>query len=233
LSKKFTSSHSLPKISQEGTFQLDWPQLHPKTYASSFHQYLKELEEKVLKQAREKSLFIEKEAYEKGFAQGEKDGLELGQRRIETILTQFKEILTEIERQRKDLYKAFEREMLLLVLDIGKKVIRHELKLDEGIILATLQEAIQYVVDRRKLVVHLNPVDYQYLLAHPEGLSLPLDEAGAVKVVEDHSITRGGCFLETSFGEVDATVESQFNEIVCLIWEQWERSGQRSDQSDP
>ena len=233
MSKKFTSSPSLPEISPGGTFQWEWPQLHPKAYASSFQQYRRELEEKVLKQAREKSLFIEKEAYEKGFAQGEKDGLELGQRRIETILTQFKEILTEIERQRKDLYKAFEREMLLLVLDIGKKVIRHELKLDEGIILATLQEAIQYVVDRRKLVVHLNPVDYQYLLAHPEGLSLPLDEAGAVKVVEDHSITRGGCFLETSFGEVDATVESQFNEIVCLIWEQWERSGQRSDQSDP
>jgi flagellar assembly protein FliH len=233
LSKKFTSSHSLPEIPPEGTFQLEWPQLHPKTYASSFHQYLKELEEKVLKQAREKSLFIEKEAYEKGFAQGEKDGLELGQRRIETILTQFKEILLEIEGQRKDLYKAFEKEMLLLVLDISKKVIRHELKLHEDIILASLQGAIQYVVDRRKLVVHLNPVDYQYLLAHPEGLPLPLDEAGAVKVIEDQSVTRGGCFLETSFGEVDATIESQFNEIVRLIWEQWERSGQPSDRSDP
>jgi flagellar assembly protein FliH len=233
LSKKFTSSHSPPEIPQEGTFQLEWPQLHPKTYASSFHQYLKELEEKVLKQAREKSLFIEKEAYEKGFAQGEKDGLELGQRRIETIITQFKEILLEIEGQRKDLYKAFEKEMLLLVLDISKKVIRHELKLHEDIILATLQGAIQYVVDRRKLVAHLNPVDYQYLLAHPEGLPLPLDEAGAVKVIEDHSIARGGCILETSFGEVDATVESQFNEIVRLIWEQWERSGLQSDRSDP
>lgn len=233
MSKKFTSSHPLPEIPQEGTFQLEWPQLHPKTYASSFHQYLKELEEKVLKQVREKSLFIEKEAYEKGFSQGEKDGLELGQRRIETIITQFKEILLEIECQRKDLYKAFEKEMLLLVLDISKKVIRHELKLHEDIILATLQGAIQYVVDRRKLVVHLNPVDYQYLLAHPEGLPLPLDEAGAVKVIEDHSIARGGCFLETSFGEVDATVESQFNEIVRLIWEQWERSGEQSDRSDP
>ena len=233
MSKKFTSSHSLPEIPQEGTFQLEWPQLQPKAYASSFHQYLKELEEKVLKQTREKSLFIEKEAYEKGFAQGEKDGLELGQRRIETMIHQFKEILLDIERQRKDLYKAFEKEMLQLVVDISKKVIRHELKLHEGIILATLQEALQYVVDRRKLVIHLNPVDYQYLLAHPEGLSLPLDEAGGVKVIEDPSITRGGCFLETSFGEVDATVESQFNEIVSLIWEQWERSGQRSDRSNP
>jgi flagellar assembly protein FliH len=233
LSKKFTSSHSLPKIPQEGTFQLEWPQLQQKAYASSFHQYLKELEEKALKQAREKSLFIEKEAYEKGFAQGEKDGLELGQRRIEIMIHQFREILLDIERQRKDLYKAFEKEMLQLVVDISKKVIRHELKLHEDIILATLQEALQYVVDRRKLVVHLNPVDYQYLLAHPEGLSLPPDGAGGVKVIEDHSITRGGCFLETSFGEVDATVESQFNEIVCLIWEQWERSGQGSDRSNP
>jgi flagellar assembly protein FliH len=233
LSKKFTSSYSLPEIPQENAFQLEWPQLQPKGYAPSFHRYLQELEEKVLKQTREKSLFIEKEAYEKGFAHGEKDGLELGQRRIETVIHQFQEILLEMERQRKDLHRTFEKEMLQLVLNISKKVIRHELTLHEGVILATLQEALQCVVDQKKIVVHLNPADYQYLLAHPEGLPLTLDEARGVKVIEDHSITRGGCLLETSFGEVDATVESQFEEIVSLIWEQWEQSGQRSDRSNP
>jgi flagellar assembly protein FliH len=190
---------------------------------------LKELEEKVLKQAKEKSVFIEKEAYEKGFAQGEKDGLELGQRRIQPVIHQLEAILLNIEAQRRDLYKAFEREMLQLVVEISKKVIRHEVTLNGDILLATLQEALQYVVDRRKMVVHLNPVDYQYLLAHPEGFSLPLDEAGGVKLVEDPSITRGGCFLGTTFGEIDATVESQVHEIASLIWAQWERSGQGSD----
>ena len=233
MSKKFFSSESLPENPRESVFQLAWPQLHPKAYTSPFHQYLKEWEERALKQVREKSLLIEKEAYEKGFVQGEKDGLELGKRRAEAMIHQFKGILLEMERQRKELHQTFEKEMMQLVFGISRKVIHHELTLHEDVILTTIREALQYVVDRKKLVVHLNAVDYQYLLAHGEGLSLPLDEAGGVRVIEDHSITRGGCFLETSFGEIDATVEGQFNEIVSLIWERMEQSRQPSDRPNP
>jgi flagellar assembly protein FliH len=190
---------------------------------------LKEVETKFLKQAKEKALFIEKEAYEKGFAQGEKDGLELGQRRLETTIQQFRNVFIEIERQRKDLYRAYEREMLQLVFSLSKRVLHRELQVHEDVIIAVLREAFQYVVDRKKVIVHLHPIDYQYLLTHPERVPFPLNDGGGVKVIEDPSMTRGGCFLETSFGQVDATIEGQFDEIVSLIWERMEQTGLLSD----
>ena len=223
MSKKFTSEPFQQGAPEQPVFQKIWPELQPKVYTSSFHQHLAELEEKALRQVREKSVFLEKEAYEKGFAQGEKDGLAFGQKRIEAVIHQFENVLTEIDRQRKELDRAYEREMLQIVLSLSKKILHYELTLQEQTISATLQEAFQYVVDRRKVIVHLNPIDYQYLQTHPEGSPFPLDDKTGIQVVEDSSITRGGCFLETSFGEVDATIESQFDEIASFIWKQLEQ----------
>ena len=89
MSKKFTSDCYDQAPIQEAPFELMWPQLQPKVYSSSFQQSMKEFEAKLLKQAKEKALFIEKESYERGFAQGEKDGLEMGGKRLEAILLQF------------------------------------------------------------------------------------------------------------------------------------------------
>jgi flagellar assembly protein FliH len=209
-----------------------WPQFQPRAFASSFQQYMKEFEAKLLRQAKEKALFIEKEAYERGFAQGEKDGIEMGQRRLEAILQQFKNILLEIEHQREDLYHLYEKEMLQLVLSLSKKILHHELQWHEDIILDTLRAAFQYSVDFKEVIVHLNPTDYQYLLKHQEKSPFTFGDQERVRVIEDHSITRGGCFLETSFGKIDATIESQFEEIVSSIWKQMETLSLQSDRSN-
>ena len=210
---------------QDSAFQVTWPQLESRTYTGSLNQYLKGFEEKVLKQVKEKSYLIEKEAYEKGFAQGEKDGLEMGQKRAEMIAQQLKTILAELEGQRPFLLKVYEKEMVQLVLSISKKIIHHDLQQGEEIIEATLREAFLYMKDRRRVAVHLNPADYQSLLAHSGKDSWIRADQESLRIVEDPAITRGGCLLETPFGDVDATIETQFDEIVSVVWKRFEQSG--------
>ena len=231
MSKKFSSDLFHQPTGQESTFQMVWHDLQPKTYTSSSQKILKDLEAKLLKQAKEKVLLIEKESYEKGFAQGEKDGFEVGQRRLEPMIRQFENILFELEQQRKDLYRVYEKEMLQLVLSIGKKLFHDGVSFHKEAIIATLQAAIQQVIDRKRIIIHLHPMDHQYLLNHPEGFPSLHEKGEGVQVIVDSSITRGGCLLETSFGEIDATIESQFNEIVSLIWKRFESSPPISDRS--
>lgn len=233
MSKTFVPTLSHPQMTQKVKFQITWPRLQAKGYTSSVHEHLKELEEKTIRQMKEKSLLIEKEAYEKGFAQGEKDGFELGRKRLEMVIHQFELVLLGIRGQQEELYKEFEKEMLQLVISISQRVIRHELTLQEGVIQKTLEEAFRKVSDRTKIVVHLNPVDYQHLLAHQEGFPWVTAHTERIRVVEDPSVSRGGCLLETSFGEVDATIEGQFAEIVSSIWNQWQSQKKQSDQPIP
>jgi flagellar assembly protein FliH len=207
------------------SFQMAWPQVGAKKFSPQFDQHLKEIEAKVLQKAKERILVLEKEAYEKGFAQGEKNGLELGQKRIETMIYQLNTLLTEIERQRVDLYKNYEKEMIQLVLSIAKKVLHQEVKTQEDVVAFTLQEAFKYVVDQKKVVVHLNPVDYQYLISHRDRLPFAVEEMRGIKLIEDPAITRGSSLLETSFGDIDATLENQLDEIASVIWQKIEQSG--------
>jgi flagellar assembly protein FliH len=188
---------------------------------------MKEIEAEVFRKAKEKALLIEREAYERGFAQGEKDGLELGQKRSETIFRQLQLLFGEIVKQREDLYQAYTREMMQLAICLTRKILQQDLPLPEPLIHKTLQAAFHYVKEQRKVHLRLNPNDYEHLLARPELLPFAQEPNGTegVKMVADPTITRGGCYLETSMGDIDATLESQLDQIASLIWEKAEKSG--------
>lgn len=74
MSKKFVTDDTLPRTGAQPAYQMVWHPLEGKEYSSAFLPHIKELEAKLLKEAKEKALFLEKEAYEKGFAQGKKMG---------------------------------------------------------------------------------------------------------------------------------------------------------------
>ena len=216
-------------------FQVQWPHLLSRENARRVDLAGKEMEDKILKQAREKALLIEREAYEKGFAQGEKDGLELGQKRLEAILDSFRKILEEMAQMRPNLYQKHESEMVRLVFALTRKILRQNLPLPEGWVKETLAAAFQQVLDPRKVVLHLNPKDYQYLQTHPEGLPCRQEEKeeGQIKILADPSITRGGCYLETPFDHIDATLESQIEVLICSVWQKFQQSIASPDRPNP
>jgi flagellar assembly protein FliH len=196
---------------------------------------MKEKEEKILRQARERALEIEKDAYEKGFAQGEKDGAELGRKRWETVFDSFRQLAAELGRIQENLPRHYEREMVVLVFAIAKKILRLDLPLREETILKTLRAAFEYVVDPRNVIIHLHPKDHQHLITHPEGL--PWGPKGGeshnIRFISDPTVTRGGCFLETSFGEIDATLETQLDQLLSQVGSPFDPPLAPSDLSRP
>jgi flagellar assembly protein FliH len=214
--RTFTST--TPAEGGAGTsFQVAWPELKSRQMVLTRNQREIEEEAATLRQAREKALLIEKDAYEKGFAQGERDGTDLGQKRLETVIHQFRSLLTAVKEQERTYFERHEREMAQLVLAVLRKILFDEGRWREGMIRKTLDEAMRHVADRKKVIVHLNPVDRQYLQARSGSGPLLSGEEGGVKVVEDPCIARGGCLLETAFGDVDATLEGQFDRIASLV----------------
>jgi flagellar assembly protein FliH len=219
-------------VPAENVYKMVWHSLGRKEYSSAFLEHLKEVEARVVKQAKDKALYIEQEAYEKGFTQGEKDGLELGQKRIDTIVQQIQNVLQDIEKQRESLYRVYEGEMLQLAMSISKKILHHECQVNEDVITATLREVAKHIVDQRKIVLRLNPADAQFIQSHPDK-AVPVKKGRqGVELLKDPSITRGGCVVETAFGGIDATMETQFDQIVSLLWERFNEPGEPSGREE-
>ena len=79
-SREFMVEGPGPEAGQPQVVPVEWPCLQTSGESLQWSQGMKEKEEKILRKAREKALEIEKDAYEKGFAQGEKTGPNWGGR---------------------------------------------------------------------------------------------------------------------------------------------------------
>lgn len=224
LSKEFSPDPLCKKIPRRSIREINWMSIPSQNSLTSYHQVIKDIEAKLLKEAKEKAIYIEREAYEKGFSQGEKNGFEFGSQRFEILIQHFRNLLEEITRKREELFESFKKDLLKIVLIVTKRIIHRELSFCPEIIEETLREAFRYLVNNQQIIVHLNPLDYKYISSHPSVLSFIGEDLNGIKLIEDPNITRGGCYLETSFGDVDATIESQFSKIESFVWEKIKNS---------
>jgi flagellar assembly protein FliH len=68
-------------------------------------------------------------------------------------------------------------------------------------------------VDRENMKVRVHPQDFQYMLEIKSDFLQSFDGIKNIVFEEDMSILRGGAIIETMFGEVDARLDHQYNEI--------------------
>jgi flagellar assembly protein FliH len=185
-----------------------------------FGRSLKDLEDRLLKNVQERALKIEQEAYEKGFAQGEKDGLELGFKRLEANIQAFQKILEEMQAFRKDYHRRHEGEMVRFLLALVRRILKQDFPNAEETAAATLREALRQAEEHKKARIRLHPKDYEFLKTHPERLPFALtgESPEGPGWTADPSIPRGGCLIETPFGDIDATLESQLDQIAAGLW---------------
>jgi len=173
----------------------------------------------ILQEARERVVFIEQEAYEKGFAQGEKDGLELGEKKGVKVIENIESILIELSRLKKEVPKQYEKEILDLTFAIAKKIIHREIATDESAIKDTILNALHFAVEKSKIILRVNPEDFDYVEKLRAQFFAEVKDLKSISMTSDPSITRGGCFLETPYGDIDASVETQLEEVYQSIEE--------------
>ena len=165
---------------------------------------------------------LEKEAYEKGFEQGHKDGLDLERRQIEEKGKQIDALLGELQGLKSQLYSEAEGELLKLSIEIAKKILREEVKLDPRIIVQTIREAMTFLADKSLMRIAVHPDDMDEIKQlMPEWTAKT--KGGQLELVEDHAIERGGCMLKTGFGRINATIDDQLWMLERALEEAFKR----------
>jgi flagellar assembly protein FliH len=150
---------------------------------------------------------VERDAFAKGFAQGERAGFEAGAQRADAMLRRLSQTLDELAGLRSTIIRQTERQMIQLALAIARRIVRREVTLDAELMIALARVALDRLEARTPATVRLNPEDAA--LAAQSG-----EAFGAhVKIVADSTMARGGCAIESEFGAIDASVEAQLHEV--------------------
>jgi flagellar assembly protein FliH len=162
---------------------------------------------------QDKLALAEKEAYEKGFAQGEKDGLELGEAKADKLIRNLEDLLHEISQLKTTIGKQYEREILELVYAIAKNIIHTQLNFSETAVKDTILSALKLTAEKQTITLKVNPEDFDYVEKIRPDLFSRLPNIKSLIVAPDPSVGRGGCLMETPSGDVDARIETQLNSI--------------------
>jgi flagellar assembly protein FliH len=170
-------------------------------------------EDAVMAEHRERLAALEREAFTKGYAQGERAGLEAGGKRAEAMLRRVAQTIEELSGLRQTLIHETEREMVQLALTLARRVVHREVTLDPELAAALAHVALERLGTNTPATIRLNPEDYTIVAQDPTRWG-----GQTVTVVPDPAISRGGCLVESAFGSVDATIERQFDELSRALF---------------
>jgi flagellar assembly protein FliH len=105
-----------------------------------------------------------------------------------------------------------EKELLHLALTVGKQLARRELRIDPTQVIGIIRESLsQLPVSARDVRIHLHPEDAATVR---ERLAEPANER-AWTVVEDPTLTRGGCIVRTETSQIDVRLESRISAVIA------------------
>ena len=158
------------------------------------------------------------QAVEQGFAEGEQSGREQGftqglqqseaevAQRVEALASLYKEM----QAQRRILDQTQVQQAAVLLEKLMLEILRVELKHSPEQIENLVAEAVQLLdtTEHETLKVRIHPSDAQWLQPILDSEQYP------VRLLEDAKMTPGGCRIEGSLGDVDATLETRLKDGV-------------------
>ena len=166
---------------------------------------------------------IRQEAYNEGFAAGEKDGFRSTTLKVRQEAEAALSVkLASLERLMGVLFNPIaeqdsqiEKAMVGLVEHIARQVIQRELVLDSSHIESVMREALKLLpLGVGNVRLYINPQDFEQVKALRER------HEETWRIVEDAALQPGGCRVETEHSRIDATVETRISQIMAKLLDQ-------------
>lgn len=162
---------------------------------------------------------IEKDAYDKGYKDGNDEGYRAGQEEVQRLVDQLHKIINSAVERRNEIIDETETQLISLVLQISQKVIKVISENQKNVVVNNVIQALRKLKTRNDVVIRVNLEDVETASERIKDFMRMVENVKSITVVEDSSVDRGGCVIETDFGEIDARIASQLNEIQRKVLE--------------
>jgi flagellar assembly protein FliH len=158
------------------------------------------------------------QGYDAGFKAGHEDGaaqaLDEQRALTEQALAPVREIAGNFSAALREADQAISNEVLELALHLARGMLKTALRVKPELILPIVREAIEYLpVLQQPALLILNPEDAAVVR---DSIAEELDKGGW-RVIDDPTIERGGCKVDTASNQIDATVASRWQRLSLAL----------------
>ena len=133
------------------------------------------------------------------------------------IVADMHHAIAEIDRAKEELRIMASRDLLDLAVLIARKLTFGIGSLHREAAAANLERALRLVGLKTDLSIWVHPDDLASMETFAPTLTEKINASIAVRVAADESIAPGGCVVRTDRVEVDATLDTQVDELVSLL----------------
>ena len=102
-------------------------------------------------------------------------------------------------------------ELAGLATEAAEKIVYEQLSLEPERVLTLVRHALEHVHSAGEIRLHLNPADAE--LVRMDRITLDANRRQMVQITPDPEIERGGCWIDSAQGEVDATLSGRISRL--------------------
>lgn len=179
----------------------------------------KSIIEEAQEQARNEMNDIKAEAWEDGFARGRQEALNHMEQNIESTLIGANNIITEASIKAREIFLNNKEEMINLSITMAEKIIKKEVK-DKEVLVSNLIEAMKKAQNNKELKIYVNWEQIVYKEELREKLQSSFQGIENLEIIEDRTVSPGGCIIQTKLGKIDASIENQLEVLINSLYEE-------------
>lgn len=131
------------------------------------------------------------------------------EKQLEGELSKLRNMMRELASSGAKLRRNAEEELVRLSIAVARRILHRELTIDSDALTGLVKAAFERLDQRDTHEIRTDPASLHTVRKIAEGLDL----GRAVKIVSDVSLRPGSLLIETTRGQLDASIDTQLNEI--------------------
>jgi flagellar biosynthesis/type III secretory pathway protein FliH len=153
-----------------------------------------------------------------GFEQGHLAGLAAAEQSMADSVQRMISLANHVRENHALFFRAAEREVVDLALQIAQKVVEREIENMPDLALSVIRAALEEMDARTAVRVRVSPDDEELLRRRWSQVVPPGIGAERIELQKDERVKSGGAVIETTHGEVDAQLESKLAQLGNALW---------------
>lgn len=152
-----------------------------------------------------------------GFKAGHEEGYKAGNEEAQRLVERIHKMIEAVQAKRQEILDNTEQQIVNLVILIARKVVKIMSENQKSVIMSNVLQALKKVKGSGDVTLRVNLADVKLTTEHIKDFIHQVENIKNISVVEDSSVEKGGCIVETDFGAIDARISSQLNELETQI----------------
>lgn len=179
--------------------------------------------ERIAREVKDQVTEIKETSYQEGFQQGLEQGYQAGfaeiTRELEKLITNLERELDRIQLLLNNQVLGLSPRLINFSCQLANTILKREIELHPEVIITQVEDILKGLSRVKTLAIRVNAGDIALVKSSEERFLQLTQGIDQIDFVVDPSLEPGGCIIETDFGGVDASIQTQLAMITTLLLE--------------